>query len=448
MAAANSRCPAGSAARALAACILALALCTVLTACPASTNDASGGGNASGNGTSGDRQAGRGDGATGSRDAGLPEAGTAIERPAVFYRDLAQVYLNHHDFDMAARLYRRSIELTADAEEKARGWHELAQALRVGGKPDQALDALGNAAEFCEDPIQKVRNHFLLGQVAEDLGQLDRAREAYKYVYQHAEKDYERKRAQNRLTAIIGKSEDVDGEISRLRAAVAGDPDDLVSTRILAETLRHRKDPEAALPLYERLRSAEPGDRETLQALGDLYRTTGRYREAVDLYQNMSDSFPSDRSYCLERISFVYASWGHKDKAAEYAGKIVEEGRGNLGAYIRAAQRYVEIGYYDQAEQVYAQAVALAGSPREKEDLQLQLAQVLRQADRLEAAAEVYRQIMRETRDERKKAQAQQFLRSVEVRIRGRDGRDREQDREEQGQPGPGQPGSGESGGK
>ncbi len=339
-------------------------------------------------------------------------------RTGEFYRDLAQVYLKHHFFPEAAELYAKAVELADDLAEKCRFRQDMAQALREAGRSQEALTVLEVVVAQSADQVQKVRAQYLLGQVCEDLGDVERATAAYKYVAQYADKEYERKQAQRQLTALLARSEDLDAEVARLKKNVEDHPDDLAATRILADLLRQQNRSVEAVPLFEKLRTAQPQDRDILQAMADLYRTVGRHREAIALYEDMSQRFPAERSYCLERIAFVYASWGKKDKAAEFAQRIVDEAGGNLGAYIRAAHRFIEIGYYVKAAEVLDRAVEMAGNPPEKEELQFQLAQVYMQDGKLKDAVVEYRSILEGTTDPRNRQRAEQFLRSSEAKLK------------------------------
>jgi Flp pilus assembly protein TadD len=93
-------------------------------------------------------------------------------------------------------------------------------------------------------------------------------------------------------------------------------------------------DPAAAATLLARAAEAEPGSRSVLEALARAQYDTGRYREAIDIFTELTALNPTD-DYAQFGLGMAASRAGELGLAAEHLALAVAM-RPDLGHYARA----------------------------------------------------------------------------------------------------------------
>lgn len=106
-----------------------------------------------------------------------PEAGVSAAPAVVALADEASGHRAAGRFDQAAAALERALRIEP---RNARLWHELAAVRLAGGDAQQAIQLATRSNSFAgDDPALEAANWRLMGRAWEQLGERDRAREAY-----------------------------------------------------------------------------------------------------------------------------------------------------------------------------------------------------------------------------------------------------------------------------
>ena len=104
--------------------------------------------------------------------------------------------------------------------------------------------------------------------------------------------------------------------------------------------------------------AVNPGDMGLFEQLADLYKSQGRRKEALSLYQSVLERNPGDTNL-LEKLGELYAETGQKDLAVEQWTKIASSGSNQYYRYQKLGQIYLSNQMYDKAVDAYKTALEI-----------------------------------------------------------------------------------------
>jgi len=104
--------------------------------------------------------------------------------------------------------------------------------------------------------------------------------------------------------------------------------------------------------------AVNPGDMGLFEQLADLYKSQGRRKEALSLYQSVLERNPGDTNL-LEKLGELYAEAGQKDLAVEQWTKIASSGSNQYYRYQKLGQIYLSNQMYDKAVDAYKTALEI-----------------------------------------------------------------------------------------
>jgi tetratricopeptide (TPR) repeat protein len=257
-------------------------------------------------------------------DPVLDDMNAALESP-VAYELRGGRALDAGDWDDAARLFRRGLELAPD---EAALRHKLATALALKGDRRAAL------ATFQETTRRSpgyVKSHYSLGLLYAEAGNPSRA-------------------AQEFTTAL------------------RYDPNYVEARLQLAELLRHTGKPGAALPHYDKVLELDPRMAEA--AYGDAMALVllRRYRDARDRLDESLRRHPDHPAFAIALARVLAAAPDDQVRdgmrALQLLQSVPEDARRTFDWGLAMGMALAETRQYDQATAIQQQAIALAsGNP-------------------------------------------------------------------------------------
>ena len=204
------------------------------------------------------------------------------------YSQLAEVYAKMKDYGLAAENYRKALELSP---RNAQLKQSYAENLVMSGKVDQALKIYNEiAAENPEDFVANLRR----SQILRDRGKLAEARKALDAAKEVAPDNLEVQYTDVNLLEAEGRRQEAINALNKILSA----------TRKLSYS------------------SGEISNRSIfLERLGLMYRTVGRYDDAVDTFRQLAELDPDKDARVLAQIADTYRQAGQFDKAVDEINK-------------------------------------------------------------------------------------------------------------------------------
>jgi len=256
-------------------------------------------------------------------------------RRADAYHGLARIAYTKGEHAKALELWHQAQQINPSLPGT---YGAAAQALLETGRPQEAIESLEK--EIRLSPADDA-NYYLLGQAYLQLKQYETAAENYQKAIEIAPTDsrayyglastYARRGQADKARQCMEefktiKAHEEESALKRLRGA----DDRTWAGRILAQThadagnlcAMHRR-PKEAEDHWRRAAALDPGNRACRQALIDLYRTSGRPREAVAIGEHLRQIDPGNPTYHLN-AGTVYAELQQFDAAEEAIRKAIE----------------------------------------------------------------------------------------------------------------------------
>ncbi len=246
-------------------------------------------------------------------------------------------YLQTH-YDKAIEPLKRYIEVTSKAKHEidASARTALARAYFFLDRYDEALPLLAAAAN--EKPT----------------GNADRAKEIAANAYYRG--------------AIYFKREDDDRAIAALREAVKGNPKDLATMDLLAESLMHKARKPKSEPLWNE--AAEVGEKlkalrddlKTANILGRAYLGAQRFDSAVAPLEKLAKANP-DNGQAWLYYGIALSRSGRMRRAMEALEITIQLIPESIPALSELGYVYEADKQYQQALRIYEKAYAVSGDP-------------------------------------------------------------------------------------
>ena len=322
-----------------------------------------------------------------------------MDDPGQYHFELAQVHQRYGKFDEAQQCYTRGIEVAKSPQLKVRILSAWGHWLAKTKKPDEARAKFEQALAVAENERTKCQIALSLARALEQAGKIDEAAKHYEYVASHAETPWLRESAQNQLFSAYRKAGKLDEMVKRYQDALAADPKDEAAMRaLLAIHSRIKPDTGKALAVCEQLSALKPDDAAVLTKLADLHLRARQTDKAIAIYEKLAEQQPAQKSRYYERISHAYLTTKDKEKAVQWAEKIVQSDSKSAHAWSRFAEVCLRADQPQKAVAAFQQAVSVARSDSQREMYQLSLGDAYRKANRDQDAIAIYEKLGKESK--------------------------------------------------
>ncbi len=241
----------------------------------------------------------------------------------------ADVLLEHLDrFDEAAAAYRSVYEVDPDSEPARIG---LEQALRAAGNPRGLAEFLGEQMASTSDTAIRDRCGFERAVLLEES--LDRAEEAIAAYREMIESGIDRafrRKACERLAALLERTEDWEGLRAHLEASIGAEPgeEDLATVERLGRLYRDRmRNAPRAIDHFEIATTIAPERADLWQMLAELYLEEGRVEDVVSALEAEIATGPGpDRELALRGRAgqLCVESLEDRSRAREHYERVLE----------------------------------------------------------------------------------------------------------------------------
>lgn len=205
--------------------------------------------------------------------------------------------------------------------------------------------------------------HFFMGWYYLELSQPGRAVEEYKKALEFDPENshilldaarahlavHESAEADKLITKVLEK-ETTNVEAMWLRAET-----DLASAAAARGTEQDQLVKKAGIVL-EKAHEIQPNNMKVLRSLGRVYNQQQEIEKVISVFKDIVAVNPRD-TYSLEFLAQILARIGRPKEALEYFKKVIEQKRGYLIGYVNAAQIYENLKQYEQALDMYRQAI-------------------------------------------------------------------------------------------
>lgn len=275
------------------------------------------------------------------------EAATLADSERVeYFRTLARAAERLEQYDLLARCYRRVVWLD---EEDGEAWFQLAAAEARRGRFGAADSALRLAVEL--NPIRP-GVFFLQGWIAESLGRLADAREAYR---QHLQIHADDQGARRRFVGILARERRYAEAAREARVLARARPDDLEARNVEAELLFEAGSGAEAMSALDRLERERPDDLDALSVRVGLLARHGRARLAVEQADHWLAKHPGDlRAELLAARALDLG--GRSDRAADRLRRVIASTPDSLAPRVLLARTYESAGKLREAEETWRES--------------------------------------------------------------------------------------------
>ncbi len=229
-------------------------------------------------------------------DAGLVEA----------RKMLAKVHLQLREFEYAideGRLFLR--ERPNDVETRVL----VAQGLVLMEEPQEALDEL----EAIPEEDRGTTALYAMGRIHSMLSNLDESRKFLLLALESSPYHAEILGSLMALDRSTGRQQESD---ERIRAALAGQPDNAKLHRLMGVVHLRLRDGDAAEKSFRRAIELDPTDLDGYNHLAIYYRRSGRTEETIRTYESAIESVPTD-ARLHHFLGVLYQSSGQEERAME-----------------------------------------------------------------------------------------------------------------------------------
>jgi cellulose synthase operon protein C len=155
----------------------------------------------------------------------------------------------------------------------------------------------------------------------------------------------------NRFFEHLSANGKLDGEIKAIESLAEPAKSDRAALQFRAEALAWRGYFEESAPLFEKLATQYPSEKDVVSRASSLFRSLGQTEEAVNLLASYSRYQPRDTSV-LATLGEIHADREEFAKAKPYWDRIAAVEPGSAERYLEAATVYWDYFQYDDALRV------------------------------------------------------------------------------------------------
>ncbi len=263
-----------------------------------------------------------------------------------YFRTLARAAERLDRFDLLARCYRRVVWLD---DEDGEAWFQLAAAEARRGRFGAADSALALAVQL--NPLRPGL-FFLRGWVAESLGRLDDARQAFR---QHLEIHPDDQGARRRLVLLLAREKRYTEAAREARTLARARPGDLEARHIEADLLFESGATAEGLRALDQLRREQPDNVEALSVRASVLARHGRARRAVVEAERWLSVHPDDLRARLVAARAREMS-GDAGGAVGHLQRAVAEAPDSVAPRVMLARAYESAHELSEAERAWRAA--------------------------------------------------------------------------------------------
>ena len=348
-----------------------------------------------------------------------PETEAEGDMDASYLADLAQVHLNHQKHDLALSYLDRAIEKETDPARRARLQMRVGEVYDQLGRKDEATKAYEQAGDKVDDPAQRALLMLRLGQSYRRAGKLAEASEALAKVLESETQPYVRDSARSELIQVWHGQGALNERIAEYEARAKKNPGDIEALRVLGMAYATAlAKPEKAIPYYQKLVAADPGQFGLAWQLGNLYFQARQFEEGVAYFRELSDQMPTRKAEMYERVASGYASLGKKQDALMWAEKMVGQATEKTPhMYVQQAHLLGRISEDARAVQSFQKAIEAATSNAQRQQFRYDLASFHIARKKFSEGRELLDQLQSEEVSEQLKKQVATLLETVERQL-------------------------------
>jgi len=352
-------------------------------------------------------------------EAKRPAAEVEDDMDASYLADLAQVHANHQQHERALALLDHALVKETDASRRARLQMRIGEIYDHLGRKDDATKAYEEAGDKVEDPSQRALLMLRLGQSYRRAGKLAEAAAALQKALDSEAQPYVRDSARSEIVQTWQAQGVLKDRLAayeeRLRKA-PGDPEALRVLGMAYSTAVSK--PELAIPYYEKLVAADPGQFGLAWQLGNLYFQARQFEQGIVYFKKLAAEMPNRRSEMYERIASGYASMSKKRDALVWAEKMIGESAPKTPhLYIQQAHLFGRIGEEERAVQSFRKAIEAAGGEPQRQQFRYDLASFHVSRKKFVEGRELLEQLQSEGVPEQLKRQVTMLLENVERQV-------------------------------
>ncbi|MFW6057265.1 MAG: HEAT repeat domain-containing protein [Persicimonas sp.] len=216
-----------------------------------------------------------------------------------------------------------------------------------------------------------------------------------------ADQPEERAEARARIIGIYEQQGRLRSKVREYAEAFEADPPEVEAGFFLAEAHLRQKEYAEAEAVYEKLIDMDgvkdEDDLEALEALVRIYERTKEHKKAIAVLEQLAELRPKLSREYYHRIAELSLELYDDDKAVSYAMRAVEQNPDDATARARLADIYRQMQRYEAAAQQYREAIDL--DPRNYDNF-MKLAELLIELEQYDEAEDHYRTIVKKARDE------------------------------------------------
>ncbi len=228
---------------------------------------------------------------------------------------IATIQVEQRNYGSAASTFNKVIELNPSLDSAQRGLGEVYLKMR---KWKEAIPPLTKSAELNPDNREA---YYLVGIAHEELGEFDRAMEAFK--------------------TYLEKNPGIPGD----------------TYYHLGLCQMELNQIEMAADSFEKALEINPQDTQIMIKLADVYLKSRQYDKAAETYTTLTELNPEDARYYFNTIIKMYDEAGMPDKAIETTRKLIEQDPQDADAIYNLGYMFVKLKNYDEAIETFKRAI-------------------------------------------------------------------------------------------
>lgn len=314
--------------------------------------------------------------------------------------DLGDRYYQQGDKKKALATWAR---IKTIVKNRARAEATLGDVYLDHDMPEEALEAFREAVKL--EPKQKRYKKQLAGALERTASSQRSARHRYNEALQIWEKlladagddEIVAREARTHIVSLWSIMRQLTGKVAPLMAKLNAKPPDLEAGRLLAEVQRRLQKPADAQKTLELVVKHAPGDESSLLALERVLIMQRKLSDGIEVLEKLVAVNPKRAREYYQRMAQYAAELYRDDDAIKYAAKAVELSPNDASGHHNLGKMYKQRGDDDRAMAEYRKAIA-------KNDrlftAYFDLAEMLMSAGKVDPADQLYRHVVRASRDE------------------------------------------------
>ncbi|MEM6853032.1 MAG: tetratricopeptide repeat protein [Planctomycetota bacterium] len=252
---------------------------------------------------------------------------------------------------------------------------------------DAALATLDALIARTTDPQKKIARQLWRGDLLQQAGQKESAREAYEAALNDVGTGgWLERQVLAQLEQTYRREQELDRFTVRLEALAQKHPQRIALLRRRAVILNELGRTDDAITQWQALLERAPGDRELKAVFADVLADSGKTQEAATLVETLRDDRPDDGELRLQ-LAGLYKKLDRPDDAAAQVRAFRDASDGSLTSGVRAVRTLERLELNSQAEAMARElAAAFADDPANAYAANENLAELLFRLDKRDEA--------------------------------------------------------------